>query len=171
MSDAILKRALNRKAKLLQELKEVEDFIRVYHQFANLPMVQDRAPDVVVSDGDTTMIAEVKQRVRLSDTIPGAAERVLRDHGEPMKLTDLIQAMSARGVQIGGKDPKVNASSIFSRARNLKNIRGRGWWISDTPFFGEDATDGPRAKESTPDPSGAGADDRKENDGGNHAAA
>jgi hypothetical protein len=63
--------------------------------------------------------------------------KVLR---EPVLIANLVTALTAHGVTVGGNNPNVNLSSTLSRDGRFRSVRYKdrmSWWVKGTPFPGE----------------------------------
>jgi hypothetical protein len=77
-----------------------------------------------------------------------AAEAVIRELKRPVPLSELYQAIEARGIPLGGKYPSRRLSAILGDAHTLISTE-RGWWIADERQQAEKAqaqTTGPRKR-------------------------
>lgn len=62
--------------------------------------------------------------------------RILRERGEPVSITELIELMQRRGIKVGGVRPQGNLSSNLSQDKRFRPIRYRDracWWLTDAP--------------------------------------
>lgn len=66
-----------------------------------------------------------------------AVEKALRSRGYPMQTRELLQVLTASGVEVGGKDSVATLSARLSNADEFVLHRGLGWWFSgqDVPAF------------------------------------
>lgn len=70
-------------------------------------------------------------------TVAGAAELELHARGIPMTGADIMAALPARGVTVGGADPVVNFTSSMSKSGKFQSVRRNGkyyWWFKDEPL-------------------------------------
>lgn len=75
-----------------------------------------------------------------------AAEQILRETGKPMTGANLLKALPAKGVQVGGEKPDVNFTSTLSRDERFYSLRENGtyfWWLVGLPV--------PPRSDETPD--------------------
>jgi hypothetical protein len=56
-----------------------------------------------------------------------AAEEILLDSPEPIKLKELYQRVAARGVRLGGQRPQSTLSAYLSHSKKICSVR-KGWW-------------------------------------------
>lgn len=76
--------------------------------------------------------------------MPAVAER-LKSAGRPLRTRELLDALTAQGIQVGGKRPIGNLSAMLSTSGLVSNS-SNGWW------FKEDQN-GEGSGASTPEPS------------------
>jgi hypothetical protein len=72
-----------------------------------------------------------------SDAAHVLLQRVL---GEPQLIANLVKALNAHGIRVGGTNPNINLSSILSKDDRFRSVRYKDrkcWWIEGTPFPGE----------------------------------
>lgn len=129
-TDPIYLRALERLQEISKERRELEDFIATYRKLAG---VQIKAPEPVSSALGSP------RKPASSAAIVEIAMEVLAAKREPMKLGALYDAICAKGVVIGGKEPRNNLGAKLSADRRLKTYPGIGWWFADEAIPGIDA--------------------------------
>lgn len=62
---------------------------------------------------------------------------ILRERGEPTRITELLDLMEMRGSPVGGARPKGNLSSNLSQDRRFYPVRYRDhscWWLVGEPI-------------------------------------
>lgn len=59
---------------------------------------------------------------------------ILKETGQPIRLGDLVAAVQARGVTIGGKNPVATLRARLEHASSIQTDRRRGVWLSDRPW-------------------------------------
>lgn len=52
----------------------------------------------------------------------------------PLQRTPLFEALEARGIVVGGKEPLNTLSARMARMDNVVNLKGFGFWKRDRPF-------------------------------------
>jgi hypothetical protein len=63
-----------------------------------------------------------------------AVVRILRERGEPLPITEIIDQLQQRGVTLGGVRPQGNLSSNLSQDKRFRPVRYRDracWWLAD----------------------------------------
>lgn len=86
-----------------------------------------------------------------------AVDRALRRRGYPMQTRELLQVLTANGVEVGGKDSVATLSARLSNADEFVLHRGLGWWFNgeDVPAFDFGEAEG-RSVQDTPPASNTG---------------
>lgn len=56
---------------------------------------------------------------------------ILGEATKPLDRAELLSLVTARGVVVGGKDPKNTLSSRLSRMSGVSSDRGYGYWLTD----------------------------------------
>ena len=85
---------------------------------------------------------------RLAETELAAGE-IIRAVGRAVPSPTMLQALAAKGVEIGGKDPMATMSARLSRAPSLEFQRGLGWALKSAAApRGEAADPAPEQDES-----------------------
>lgn len=62
---------------------------------------------------------------------------ILRERGEPTRITELLELMEIRGCPVGGARPKGNLSSNLSQDRRFYPVRYKDrscWWLVGEPI-------------------------------------
>ena len=137
-------------------------------QMAAIPLYQEmtilrKARDDLLKLTNGTKYGSHRQSHPLNDghkrvTISDGVKLALNKTGRPMTARELVGALPAFGVSVGGKNPLANVTSILSKRNNeVKSIRWNGkyvWWFNDRALPA-DQTDGslPLADKKTEDPS------------------
>jgi len=68
-----------------------------------------------------------------------ASAEALKAAGHPLRLGDLVKAVRARGVPIGGKNPVATLRARLEHSDVFQTDRRRGVWLRDTDWPAEDA--------------------------------
>jgi hypothetical protein len=131
-NDPTLQAALDRLEALNAERQELELFIRVHRRLSGEPAYRPAAPEEMTG---AEMAAAVKATARRSIAgvstpiaeVLDAARDIIREGGRPVQLHDLYRALLARGVVIGGKNPRNNLCAKLASAPDLKTRAGVGW--------------------------------------------
>lgn len=59
---------------------------------------------------------------------------------EPMPTVNLVKALLAHGIEVGGVNPNINLSSVLSKDGRFRSVRYKdrsSWWVKGSPFPGE----------------------------------
>lgn len=92
------------------------------------------AESVAQSDSQRSSAGNEMPAPRRRASQGDAAEAVLREAKEPMTIRPLLDAVTARGVEVRGEDPLANFRSTLSRDDRFKSIMRNGgyyWWFAD----------------------------------------
>lgn len=63
-----------------------------------------------------------------------AVVRILRERGEPLPITEIIELLEQKGIKLGGVRPQGNLSSNLSQDKRFRPVRYRDracWWLAD----------------------------------------
>ena len=123
MSDDIFQKALERCEQLERELDELRKFIKKY---------QELNGEVKTVSVAATMRIEARQADHSNKSVPDIAFDICQQFSRPIPVSELVQIIHQRGRKIGGKDPKINLSSMLCRDTRFENIRGRGWKLAES---------------------------------------
>lgn len=132
MSD-ILAKANERRQVLATELKELETFISMYRRLegdTDTPPREAKAPQ----SKRTPRSRGVRQGAS-GDIIVKAIREVIRERGEPMNRTQIVKALEARGVVVGGVDKPRNIGTIVWRSKAFDGTDA-GYWPKGVPMPG-----------------------------------
>jgi hypothetical protein len=80
-----------------------------------------------------TRLPQHRKAVRSAGTMAAtrdAVAKALRNVGEPMQTRDLLSAITAAGVEVGGKDHVATLSARLSNSDEFELHRGHGWWFT-----------------------------------------
>ncbi len=130
IDDKSFREALAHREKLLEELRKVEDFLRLYEHLFGAKATKPSA---------TKGSSEVATRRRARNVLPPArlaeiAREIILESGHPMTRGQLVEAMEARGIPLAGTDKSKNLGTILWRfSDRFQNIPGEGYWPSDAP--------------------------------------
>jgi hypothetical protein len=129
--------ARERLAALEAEREELRAFLRTYERLAV----------------DAVKAAETKPHRWSASAIVDVAMQVLTDNGAPMKLGALFDAVVARGVQIGGKNPRNNFGAMLSLEKTRLTTGREGWYFKDEyprQLDGDEYDEGPAMETARP---------------------
>jgi hypothetical protein len=59
---------------------------------------------------------------------------------EPTSTTNMVRALGAHGIAVGGTNPNINLSSVLSKDGRFRSVRFKGgtcWWVRNVPYPGE----------------------------------
>ena len=60
-----------------------------------------------------------------------SATNYLRQKGNRATSGELVEALTSRGIDLGGKNPAWKLSSILSSSHDLDNVRGKGYGLKE----------------------------------------
>lgn len=146
--DTAYRNALARKRELEAELARVDDFLRLYQEFAG----RSPSADETAAAHHTEFVqGKLLQEEQLAPGAPPAsrsnrktgsreefarvARQVLLDTGRPMSRSEIADAVMARGVHVGGKDKAANVGTLMWRMNDrFVNLPGLGYWPKDVEY-------------------------------------
>ena len=118
--------------RLVRERHELEVFVAKYVELAKSCRPVSNADYVVSVQDDCALVAESKTvpRGRITESLVLAAMDIIADNKRPMKLGAIYDAMTAKGIDVPGKEPRNNLGAKLSADRRLCRVPRRGWWFS-----------------------------------------
>lgn len=117
--------AMKRRAELRQQLEEIEQFLKLYEKFAG-PQPAEK-PLKAGSD-------ERPETLSGMDLVPHI-RRLILDVGRPQSRGDVVKALAARGIHVGGQEPATNIGTVMWRAKEaFINLKPLGYWPRDVPY-------------------------------------
>jgi hypothetical protein len=116
--------ARERLAALEAERDEILAFLRTYERLA-----VSAAPAPAPSEAEAIPFLSAKRWS--SAAIVDVAMKVLEERRRPMKLRELFDAVIARGVHIGGKNPRNNFGAMLSADKTRLTTGREGWYFKD----------------------------------------
>lgn len=138
--DHILTEAIAKRDAALADAERWSQFVAMYSEISG---VQTTARASAPATKPSGTIRERPQSTRGGAL--AATEKVaidaLRAAGKPLQTRDLLVALEAAGVEVGGKDPASTLSARLSRADGLENVRPYGWRIREHAASSSDAHD------------------------------
>ncbi len=137
MNDTTYLNALNRKATLEAELREVDQFLQLYQKFSDVSGTQKTLPLVGgekrtgTSDAVNNLNGENKSKLGPIE-FASLAEGYVRKAGHPLTRTELVEAFDNDGVELPSDDKARYLGTILWRNREkFKNVPGRGYSLDD----------------------------------------
>ena len=124
----ILQAANDRLKALIDERRELEQFIATYRKIA-ATVSASQAGQVEIEER-----AIEEPKASTTEEIVMAAMQAIQDHGRPMRLRMLHDVLIARGIVIGGRIPRNNLGAKLSADPRLRTIKEHGWWFADEPL-------------------------------------
>lgn len=124
-----LTQALKRRDQLRAEIAKLDEFIQMYRSLE--AQAAEAAEDHEAS----------RQRATKRDQILAGAEEVLRLFGA-LEIPDLLSALKANGIEVGGANEATNLSSYLSKSPRFKAVRGIGWVLAERAAENKTSPDG-----------------------------
>jgi hypothetical protein len=115
------------------DMERAEAFIRAWEEFAG---VAAPAPAVTTEDTSPT-VSEKPARAKnpKKEEVAATVRTILLEHGEPMDRTEVLDALTERGMVIHGGDPAVVLQTMLWRTRDVNvHLKGHGYWPTDTAW-------------------------------------
>lgn len=135
---------LDRKRALLRELSEIDAnveqidrFIRAWYAFAedDVNLAVDNLTDSERNESEQSP-PERKRTTGNSpkEEVAAVAREVILERGTPIMRDELYDLLTARGLVIQGKDPKMVLSTMLWRVKDqIARVEGSGYWPTDVP--------------------------------------
>lgn len=136
MVDEAYKNALSKRSALVREIERVDTFLELYREFGGHTAEVDASSKTSFEHhGDTSSGSTDRAPKGASAKITEAAEQSILAAQKPISRMDLLKAIDARGVVIGGKDPAATLSSAIWRERDrFVSIKGFGYWLKHLKY-------------------------------------
>jgi hypothetical protein len=125
MPDSILSEAIAKRDAAAAEVQRWSDFIAMYRELTG-QQAQDDVSHVAPRPALPKREPVAATTGALAET-EGAAIEVIKAAGRAIPTREMLEALRARGVEVGGKDPASTLSARLSRASALENVRPYGW--------------------------------------------
>jgi hypothetical protein len=137
MSDTAVSRAMARREKLQEEIRQIDLFLSLYQRFSNEngdapstaspPLSSVGKPRGALSNSKSFGMSQVEFEKILSE--------VLRENGRPMEKEAILAKFHAMGRRLGGDKEMNNLKSKLWRATqgDFVRIPGAGLWIANLP--------------------------------------
>lgn len=130
--DPVIQNARARLLEIETERGELKQFLAVYDRLSGGGVeAQPQASEVKVNRSPAP--PALPERKGKNAKIVAAVVDLLQEHGQPMKLSALLQSLRARGVEIPGKNPLNNLGAMLSYSQELVTTPGVGWWLKPPP--------------------------------------
>lgn len=119
-----LQARLSQVEKLIQEYLEWEARVNAVvssHEVSHdAPQHLDNSPKPSADDQPITPISDFEDAVR----------EALSEASDPRNRTDLLSDLVAKGIIVGGTDPRNTLSARLSRmSSDVVNVKGKGYWL------------------------------------------
>lgn len=153
--DSALFNALKRQSELRDELNEIDRFIRLYNKFKSAGSPQqslkldepepehdaEQKESIAVSSGD--MESAKPQNNSFTPPPRGYTKEMLKPHlrdvikdaNKPLSRSQLLRALDARRIPVGGSNRPKNMGTIMWRlSDDFVNLDGFGYWPREEPY-------------------------------------
>lgn len=118
----------------LQALKRRQDELRMFIAIGRSLTGREQGTTTVSRDMTVRWSLDGRaaqgRRYPLKQIISDAVEKLLKTNGGPMHTRDLVDRLTADGIEIGGSDKAVTVSVILSRDTRFVSDRKYGWRLA-----------------------------------------
>lgn len=131
----LYKQALERRERLLAELRAVEQLIVTYEALQGL---RKPSPESSSQLGlfSASKLSRAQRSANVSTLLDRAAEIIISEK-RPMTRSELVSRLEAEGFHLEGTDKqKVFGTNVW-RSGRFWNLKGAGYWPKDTPLPAE----------------------------------
>jgi hypothetical protein len=140
--------AVARRERLLKELEKIEDFLRLYNEFAgdretvSAPSQSAEKRDLAPRKKKTKTRAPRHSKLK-PGAITAECRRILEKEGLPMTRGQLADALLKSGIKLPSDDPAKYVGTLMWRARaTFENIPNAGYWLKGkSPKHPDDGTE------------------------------
>lgn len=130
--DDLYKQALERREKLIAELRAVEQLILTYEKLQGVRK-NAQEPDNQLGLSFETKPSRAQRSANVSELLDRAKEIILAEE-RPMTRSQLVNRLESEGYELEGADKhKVFGTNIWRSGRFL-SLKGAGYWPKDTPL-------------------------------------
>lgn len=127
----VIAKARAERAAHVAEIAKLDTFIEMYERLNGVtPAPRQNAQTEQSADPVVLAQPNVRRRVRGgtdADTLVEAMKSLLREAGQPMTRTELVNALETAGYPVGGADKSKNLGTIIWRSKAFDN-QGDGYW-------------------------------------------
>ncbi len=129
--EPILERAIAKRDAALREAAEWNTFIKRYQQLAGIAPDHTQSPDLARKAPSEHEIPSDSELGKTIETV----EAILNEWERPVRLSELYDEVTKRGLVVGGKDPKGNFGARLWGSGRFRSIsKSTGWWFKDRPW-------------------------------------
>lgn len=139
-NDPLRENAIRRRDAALSEARRWDDFIRMLDELRGVcgPGISPHSVDLFVRGSDGAP-PQTGGGSRITNT-EQAVIKIIEREGRPVPTRELLPALAALGVDVGGKEPSSTLSARLSRSNLVENVRPYGWRLKE-PRQTDGATD------------------------------
>lgn len=138
VSDAAVRKAIQRRQELEDEIRQIDLFLSLYERFSGQPVAARNLPDSEPHDSgegepSTPNDAAVGGGITQKDFVDLARELLLEIE-RPVNGPSLLRKFHEKGRRIGGTNEMKNLTTKLWRAKDvIIKIPGAGYWLADVP--------------------------------------
>ena len=130
--DTSYDKAIQRRAEILKELRDLEEYIELYQR---LFVANAARPMAVGTQGEGAAPKIRNRNILPPKRMADLAYEIITESGHPMTRGELAKAIEARGIPLTAADKAKNVGTILWRFQDrFINVPGRGYWPIDRPF-------------------------------------
>lgn len=133
MADDAYNNAIVKRDRLLKELEEVNNFLKMYHRFApKAPAKSEGTPMAAPDPGGFAPVRreQTGKRVSVPERFAPIIRGILLREGRPISRATMLKMLEDNGTPIPGQNPAKNLGTIMWRLPQLfTNIEGFGYWL------------------------------------------
>ncbi len=137
--EELLKRFKLQREAAQETLRRIDHVINLLEQ-AKAALGADGLDALVKNLPPAPMIFKTSQRTRgilPPSDIAATVKRILSDNGHPMKRSELVAKLEARGIPVAGKDKNKNLGTILWRhSAEFVHLEKLGYWLKGVPLPG-----------------------------------
>lgn len=114
-----------------RRLRALERLIAAYQDEPGTPVVAPKPPSQFSLVGEPEPEASAPRRVEI---VAAAAAEEIEKRKAPIPTQEMLGLLTARGIEIGGRDPRNNLAAMLSNSKRFLSRRGLGWYLPTTPM-------------------------------------
>lgn len=111
----------------LAELEARAEELRFFLAMAEM-LTGDKPVDSV---SRPTATGRVEERTASPAEIVESAKRAMRERGRPLTRSEIVKALTDKGLRLPGKDKSKNVGTVIWRSKQFENVEGHGYWPTD----------------------------------------
>lgn len=128
----IIKKAVEERDKLQEQLNKMNIFIEMAQRLAENPESQPRNMSYILADARPKMASNQRKLRIPSDYIIRATKKILNRNGRPMTRFELVKELEGMNIEINGVDKAKNLGTILWRSSEFIST-DEGYWLANNP--------------------------------------